>query len=253
MSGSSAPDFPSNDLPSPDKPLAPSVKDGRGSNPNYSISPCPRLPMRLLPAAVTLPILVYLYGPLARFFPALNKDRYARGVVAASNAFFHQRFTAIPFGQRMLFLPYCLRPLDCPTEIDQENGLLCADGCDLPCRLRETRQLALTSGYMDVRIVVSGRIHKRQGMLRSRDFLIRHIERYRPRGVIGCLCTNDLCEKYLHPRNLSPNGTLGGHGLKVIPQVVLLERPNCRQSSVDWTALQALILSSTAPDKPPSL
>ncbi len=197
--------------------------------------------MTFLPAAVALPLLVYLYRPLERLLPALDKDRYARRVVAAANTFFHRRFLTIPFAERMLFLPYCLRPRECPTHIDLAEGLLCPDDCALPCQLRTTRQLALNLGYRDARIVVSGRLHKSTGVLRSRDFLIRQIERHRPRGVIGCLCTNDLCEKYLHPRNLAPDGTLGSHGLKVVPQVVLLARPNCRQSTVDWQALQEII------------
>ena len=202
--------------------------------------------MRLLPAAIALPLLVYLYRPLERLFPSMNKDRYARRVVAASNAFFHRKFVAIPFTERMLFLPYCLRPRECPTQINPEEGLQCPPECILPCRLRETREMALALGYRDARIVVSGKLHKRTGVLRSREFLLRQIERHHPRGVIGCLCTNDLCEKYLHPDNLSPDGTLGNHGIKVVPQVVLLARPNCRQSTVDWQALQDLIRTGPA-------
>jgi len=197
--------------------------------------------MTFLPVSITLPLLIYLYRPLERLMPTLNKDRYARRVVAAANAFFHKKFVATPFADRMLFLPYCLRPRQCPTHIDQAEGLQCPEECKLPCRLRETIELARDLGYRDARIVVSGKLHKNTGVLRSRDFLVRQIERHQPRAVIGCLCTNDLGEKYLHPSNFSSDGTLGSHGIKVIPQVVLLARPNCRQSSVDWQTLHRLI------------
>lgn len=176
-----------------------------------------------------------------RFFPGINKDDYVRRIVEESNSYFYDKFLKIPFHERMLFLPYCLRGRDCPTEIDQENGLQCHDSCDLDCKLKEFKKLALNLGYKGVHIVVSGRLHKNQGILRSKNFLMRQIELHRPRGVIGCLCTQDLREKYLSPKNLSPKGTLGNHGINVIPQVVLLSERNCKQSSVDWTELRNLI------------
>ena len=194
-----------------------------------------------LPPWLTLPVLVFFYQPLTRFFPKMDKDAYVRKVVAAGNRFFRTRFVRTPYAERMLFLPYCLRAEGCATVIDQEKGLLCQDDCLLPCRLREMRAMALALGYMDVSVVVSGRLHKKDGVLRSRDFLVRRIEQRQPRAVLGCLCTRDLREKYLRSANVSPEGSLGGHGLKVIPQVCLLKDCNCRQSSVDWQELEALI------------
>jgi len=119
--------------------------------------------------------------------------------------------------------------------------LLCQASCRIPCRLREMREMALGLGYLDVCVVVSGRLHKENGVLRSRDFLVRRIGQHQPRAVLGCLCTRDLREKYLRSANVSPVGSLGGHGLKVIPQVCLLRECSCRQSSVDWQELEALI------------
>jgi len=194
-----------------------------------------------LPSWLTLPVLVFLYRPLARFFPKLDKDAYVRKVVTAGNRFFRQRFVRTPYADRMLFLPYCLRAEGCATVIDQEKGLVCQDDCRVPCRLREMREMALSLGYRDVCVVVSGRLHKKDGVLRSRDFLVRRIGQYQPRAVLGCLCTRDLREKYLRSANVSPEGSLGGHGLKVIPQVCLLQDCNCRQSSVDWQELESLI------------
>jgi hypothetical protein len=193
------------------------------------------------PSWLTLPILVFFYRPLARFFPKMDKDAYVRKVVAAGNRFFRQRFVRTPYGERMLFLPYCLRAEGCATVIDQEKGLLCQADCRIPCRLREMRETALSLGYLDVSVVVSGRLHKKDGVLRSRDFLVRRIGQNQPRAVLGCLCTRDLREKYLRSANVSLEGSLGGYGLKVIPQVCLLADCNCRQSSVDWQELESLI------------
>lgn len=194
-----------------------------------------------LPSWLTLPVLVFFYKPLVRFFPKMDKDVYVRKVVAAGNRFFRRRFVRTPYAERMLFLPYCLRAEECATIIDQEKGLLCQADCRIPCRLREMRELALSLGYLGVSVVVSGRLHKKDGALRSRDFLVRQIEQRHPRAVLGCLCSRDLREKYLRSSNVSLDGSLGGHGLNVIPQVCLLKDCNCRQSSVDWEALAALI------------
>ena len=204
--------------------------------------------MEIIPSAITLPLLVYLYRPLKRFFPRLDKNRYARRVVASANRFFYKKFRTIPYTERMLFLPYCLRPQECPTIIDEEEGMQCPSECEITCKLRETREMALKLGYRDAKIVVSGKLHRKQGVLRSKDFLSRQIELLQPRAVIGCLCTMDFCNKYLHPENISRSGTKGKkHGLKVVPRIVLLESPNCRQSKVNWQNLQDTITDCTTP------
>ncbi|MGV1098249.1 DUF116 domain-containing protein [Thiovibrio sp. JS02] len=195
-----------------------------------------------LPPWLSLPLLVFFYKPLSRLRPQMDKDAYVRKVVAAGNRFFYGKFVRIPYAERILFLPYCLRAEGCPTDIDPARGLICAEDCAIPCRVQEMRQMARGLGYLEVLVVVSGKIHKKEGVLRSRDFLMGQIERLRPRGVVGCLCSRDLREKYLRPENFSPRGTLGGHGGgEVIPQVCLLKNCNCRQSDVDWEELAALI------------
>lgn len=197
----------------------------------------------IIPAWISLPVLVFFYKPLVRIFPKMNRDSYVRRVVAVGNRYFYKKFCRIPYARRMLFLPYCLRAGGCPTIIDQERGLLCPDTCKIVCRLRDMKNMAQWLGYQDVFIVVSGRMHKKDGVLRSRDFLVRQITEHAPEAVIGCLCTKDLREKYLRPENVSPQGSLGRHGNKVIPQVCLLTSSNCRQSGVDWQQLEKLIKS----------
>jgi len=200
------------------------------------------MPM-LLPARLTLPLLVILYKPLCRLWPWLDKDAYVRRTVEVGNRFYAPRFRRIPYAERLLFLPYCLRPAECPTEIDSDQGLACPPDCAHSCRLREMRDLALELGYRKAFIVVSGKLHKTAGVLRSRNFLVRRIQEYQPKGVIGCLCTRDLREKYLRLDNIAADGTLGRHGTPVIPQVCLLENCRCRGSQVDWQKLELLIRS----------
>ncbi|MDF1615129.1 DUF116 domain-containing protein [Desulfurivibrio dismutans] len=203
----------------------------------------PEIMRNILPAGLTLPILVALFKPLCRLLPGLDKDAYVRRTVEAGNRFYARRFRRTPFDRRLLFLPYCLRAADCPTTIDPDQGLTCPPECALPCRLREMRQLALDLGYLDAYIVVSGKLHQKEGVLRSRNFLVRRIEEHQPQGVIGCLCTRDLREKYLTPETIGTNGILGQHGTPVIPQVCLLDNSRCRGSQVNWQKLEQLIRS----------
>ncbi len=205
----------------------------------------PAIMFKLLPAWLTLPVLIILYKPLCRLLPRLDRDAYVRRTVEACNHFYARRFRAIPFSERLLFLPYCLRDPDCPTEIDPDQGLICTPSCPRVCRLQEMRQLALELGYRDAFIVVSGRLHQKEGVLRSRNFLLHRIKEHRPRGVLGCLCPRDLREKYLRPEHIAANGTLGRHGILVIPQVCLLENSRCRGSKVVWQKLEQLIRSSS--------
>ncbi|MDH5523390.1 MAG: DUF116 domain-containing protein [Desulfobulbaceae bacterium] len=195
----------------------------------------------LIPAWIALPFLVFFYKPVVRFFPKIDRDSYVRKVVAVGNRYFHKKFSGIPYRQRVLFLPYCLRAEGCPTVIDPELGLICSEDCPVACRLGQIKRMAMGLGYQAVFIVVSGRMHKKEGVLRSKDFLVRMVELYRPRGVIGCLCSRDLREKYLCRKNVSSKGALNGHGLNVIPQVCLLLNSNCRRSDVDWPGLEQLI------------
>ncbi|MFH7320393.1 DUF116 domain-containing protein [Desulfurivibrio sp. D14AmB] len=197
----------------------------------------------LIPSWLSLPLLVLLYRPLSRLLPGMDKDAYVRRTVAAGNRFYARRFRKVPYSRRLLFLPYCLRAQGCPTEIDPREGLTCPSHCLLPCPLRRLQALALELGYQRAFIVVSGRLHREEGVLRSRNFLVGQIERYQPQGVVGCLCTRDLREKYLKPETIAYSGTLGREGVTVIPQVCLLENSNCRQSAVNLRKLEEMIRS----------
>lgn len=196
------------------------------------------------PPWLSLPIRVILYRPLAWLLPGLDKDRYVRCVVQTANAYFQARFLKVSYEDRLLFLPYCLRAEDCPTRIDPQYGMLCPSGCRR-CRVGEVKAEAETLGYRVVYLVVSGKLYRNIGMLRSHTFILHQIRRHRPRAVIGALCAQELSRKYLSPRNLSPRGALSRQGARIVPQTVLLDTSNCRHSTVDWGTLIALIRAHT--------
>jgi hypothetical protein len=113
--------------------------------------------------------------------------------------------------------------------------------------VQKLKKLAQGKNYKDTFVVVSGRLHKGEGILRSRDFLAKQVENLKPRAVIGCLCARDLRQKYLTPKNLSPSGTLGSMGRKVLPQIVLLDTCNCGKNTVNTEKLAELIQAFRLP------
>ncbi len=191
---------------------------------------------------LSVPVRILMYRPLVRLWPAMNRDRYIRKLVDAANAWFGRRFRRVPYEGRVLFIPYCLRPRNCPAPITPDNGLDCDCGCP-DCRLGELKKEAEGLGYQAVYVVVSGRIHRDKGMLRSRDFIMSKIREHQPRAILVAVCSMDLDRKYLSLRNLSPRGLFPAERKRqsLVPQGVLLLEPNCRQSRVDWEKLGELV------------
>jgi len=193
---------------------------------------------------ITVPLRLLLYHPLARIWPGFDRDRYIRNLVRESNSWFAGRFRRVPYGERLLFLPYCLRPRHCPAIIIPDRGLDCGAECP-DCRLGEVKREAETLGYQAVYVVVSGRLHQDSGVLRSRDFIMEKIRQHSPAAILVAVCSMDLGRKYLSLANLSPRGLFPGEKKRrsLVPQGVLLLAPNCRGSQVDWEELSALVRS----------
>ncbi len=189
-----------------------------------------------------VPLRIFAYRPLLRLWPGFDRNRYIRKLVAAANAWFADRFRRVPYDDRVLFLPYCLRPRECPARITADNGLDCDGGC-AGCRLGALKKEAEGLGYKAVYVVVSGRIHRDTGVLRSRDFIMEKIRRHQPGAILVAVCSMDLERKYLSLRNLSSRGLFPAEREKksLVPQGVLLVKPDCRQSRVDWDELTALL------------
>ncbi len=175
----------------------------------------------------------------------VNSDRWQKEIstlVTHTNSYFLPRFLEIPYNERILFLPYCLRGRNCPLEIDPHYGMICPapKGCNI-CKLGDMVSLSRKLGYKATYIVVSGRLHKNIGIKRSKEFIMDKIAHINPLAVLGCLCAWDLKEKYLTLNNISPNGLPIHRHKGIIPQVVLLDTRNCRSSSVDWNMLEEKI------------
>ncbi|MCU0579069.1 MAG: DUF116 domain-containing protein, partial [Desulfobacterota bacterium] len=75
-----------------------------------------------------LSFLRWLTGTNPRWLAAV-KDGLRSHLVKRVNNHFHQAFATTPYKERLLFLPFCLRPLTCPGVPDREEGLTCPEVC----------------------------------------------------------------------------------------------------------------------------
>jgi hypothetical protein len=160
-------------------------------------------------------------------------------MVRAGNRYFRKSFAATPFCRRVLFLPFCLRPLDCSADVDPDKGLLCTGGCP-GCQVGQVRAEALALGYAAVYVVPSSRILRDRGLLPSDPFIKKKIKAHAPGAALGVTCPwhlrNRLLAKYtLRGGNYASVASDEPREKTVAPlQGVLMDRQNCRQGAVNW-------------------
>ena len=179
-----------------------------------------------------------LAGLLGRLSPELD----LRLMVKAGNRYFKKTFAATPFEQRVLFLPFCLRPLDCPADVDPEQGLLCIGDCP-DCELGRVRAEALALGYAAVYVVPSSRIMRGRGLLPSDRFIRQKIKQHAPGAALGVTCPWHLRNRLLANYTLKNGRTSSlhkdGQGTPSSAlQGVLMDRRNCRRGTVNWALVR---------------
>jgi len=131
--------------------------------------------------------------------------------VKTKNSASRDKFASIPYNERILLLPQCLRSRECPAELE-EYGYECQE-CG-KCNLKELIHMAKTLGYKGTFILPGGSIAKK-------IFL-----KVKPKAGLGVACFKELvlgsflCEK-----------------LGVISQGVALLRDGCVNTIVDWKSL----------------
>jgi hypothetical protein len=160
----------------------------------------------LLPK-VTLFILNLLEGPISYivgFF--VNDDVVSKMIVDIRNDLFRGRFYSIPYNERFLFLPHCLRHNDCPAR-STHDGLKCVE-CG-KCSISEIKKGAEKLGYK-VFIVPGASLLK----------LI--VKKYKPKAVFGVGCIMEVKEG---------SEKMASYGLPV--QGLLLDKDGCMSTVVN--------------------
>ncbi len=125
-------------------------------------------------------------------------------------------FSKVPIEKRAIFIPQCLRSVECPARLSPE-GIKCK-GCGL-CEIKKAKAMAEKQGYMF--FVVPGS-----------SFIVRMIKKYHPAAIIGvgCLCEVKEGLDLMHKNKIPSIG-------------VVLNRSGCVNTELDWEKLFAVMQS----------
>ncbi len=196
---------------------------------------------RLFLPGLTLSLLRRGGQRLARLLGRIKPGLEFKVLVEAGNRLFRRQYAATPYQRRLLFLPFCLRPLDCPAEVHPETGLCCLGSCP-DCELGRLRQEALDLGYEQVYVVPSSRIMSGRGLMPSDQFIKAKLAQHAPLAALGVVCEWHLRKRLLPETKVGRSGYQVRQGVKAALQGVLMEAKNCRQAQVNWDRVRRAML-----------
>lgn len=121
------------------------------------------------------------------------------------------KFKRVPFSERILFLPHCLKkPEGCGGKYGEEGFECVKKECCGECQLNQLRESALKAGYSRVFIVPGG------------SMVVKLAEKYKPKAVLGVAC------------NMEVNLGFGKMSeFKIPAQGVLLLKEGCRDTEAN--------------------
>lgn len=98
------------------------------------------------------------------------------------NKYSHEMMKAIPFAQRILLLPHCMRPSEQCRAKFKKDGLQCLTDCQNNCQISALRKLAEKWGYQGVCVAGGG------------SMAIKYIKQHKPLGIVAVACDKELEE-----------------------------------------------------------
>jgi hypothetical protein len=133
---------------------------------------------------------------------------------------------SVPFSQRVLLLPHCLRPSQsCPGKMTRQ-GLDCT-GCSLTdCAIYKLRAAAAEVDYDGVCVAPGGRL------------AVRFLAERQPAGVIAIACDKELEE------GLEAIAQMEWEGDRPIVVTFPLSQDGCVDTEVDIETAREIILSN---------
>jgi len=179
-------------------------------------------------------------GAFSRLAARISPGLDLRILVGLANRHFRRAYRHTPFAQRALFLPFCLRPADCPAEVSQDHGLLCSGNCP-GCRLGGLTGRARELGYAAVYVVPSSRLLPGRGLKPSDSFIMHKLKEHGPAAALGVVCGWHLRNRLLPRYQVGRRGVDLGGGRAAALQGMLLKAKRCRGASVDWARLERLV------------
>ncbi len=121
-----------------------------------------------------------IYIPSKRIVSLLGGDDLMVDKAAAKvrNILLRREFSRVPYSDRIVIVPQCLRSLECKTSFNSEIGAQCM-GCR-KCKIFDITEKAKELGYKGTYIAPGG------------GFVKRIIKKVRPGGVIGIACAYEM-------------------------------------------------------------
>lgn len=152
----------------------------------------------------------------AIFWLARADDKIVNDVgISLMNYINRGKFYATPIEKRFVFMPQCLRSVECPAKLTPE-GIKCV-GCGR-CGIGEAKRLAESRGYMF--FVVPGS-----------SFIKRIIQKYHPKGIVGVGCEMEIKEGLI---------LCNSYGIPAIG--VPLSTAGCVSTTLEWDRLYDVLL-----------
>jgi hypothetical protein len=140
--------------------------------------------------------------------------------LALINLLQKERFRAVPPGERVLFLPHCLRkPKGCRGETTEE-GLICKH-CSPDCSINQLTTYASSKGYRC--FVVPGG-----------EMVFNLVEKHRPKAILGVACHHEMAQAAERIGSKESSVSFAYQG-------VTLTKTGCVDTKVDMAAVKAVI------------
>ncbi len=155
-------------------------------------------------------VLDSMYMPLKKIVSLFNGNEKMIDVVGVElrNIMLKEKFQSVPYTDRVVLLPQCLRSLDCPIKFSSVEGAQCAK-CGR-CKIVKIVKKAEELGYKGSYIAPGG------------GFVKRILKKVRPLGVLGIGCGYEVNWGMLEVSN------------KGIPcQGVIILRDGCVETDLD--------------------
>lgn len=128
--------------------------------------------------------------------------------IALMNSIHKEAYEETPIERRLLFLPQCLRNIECPAKTSPQEGIIC-ESCGR-CSVAEIKEICDGHGVA-ICIAPGG------------EFVKRAIRDRKPAAALAVACQHDLCEVMKHVTS------------KDVPIIgVVLLRCGCVMTDVDW-------------------
>jgi len=127
-----------------------------------------------------------------------------------------KKFAKIPFAERIIFAPHCMRNLAVCKAIEQDSGFLCVE-CGA-CKLKDIQQLSKELGYKGFYILKGGRAVE------------KIISEQKPKAVVGIACFFEGDQAF---KMLQDSG--------VVVQFVPLTKDGCAYTDTDLDTVKKIL------------